>query len=209
MDEALYFSDDAKLFAEMIQEQWSLGPGEEPVVAYVPESYFMQARIGSIYVYKVSMPMSISTVDFRTVQRLGYVSLKLSVRDRERFFEWGQEVMRILLANRRSPVLRDWGYTFYEVTSVKDTPDLSGWYSSTFDIKLTRYNNPIRSHGFGPGVCPRDLPNGPADYGVNDPGECDQGWTGGSAEDTVDDPGECETGWTGGSVEDEPYDPCP
>ena len=68
MDEALYFSDDARLFADMLREQWSLGPGEEPVVSYVPESYFMQSRTGSIFVYRVSMPMSISTTDYRTLQ---------------------------------------------------------------------------------------------------------------------------------------------
>ena len=205
--EVEYFTDDAKLIAELLKEQWSLGPGEEPVVSYVPESYFMQSRTGSIFVYRVSMPMSISTTDYRTLQRLGYVAIKLSVRDRERFFVWGQEVMRILLANRRAPVLREYGYTFYEVSSVKETPDLSGWYSATYDIKLTCYNRPIISHGFGPDVCPRELPDGSADYGMNDPGECSSDeWTGGSAPDEPDDPGECEQGWTGGSAEDEPDD---
>ena len=154
MIENEFFTDDAKLFAELLKEQWSLGPGEEPTISYVPESYMMQARIGSIYIYTVSMPLSITTVDYRTLQRLGYVSIRLNVRDRTRFFTWGQEVMRILLANRRSTVLRDWGYTFYEVTSVKQTPDLSGWYTATFDIKLTCYNRGIKSSGFADEPCP-------------------------------------------------------
>ena len=153
MEENEFFTDDAKLFAELLKEQWSLGPGEEPTISYVPESYMMQARIGSIYVYTVSMPLSITTVDYRTLQRLGYVSIRLNMRDRNRFFIWGQEVMRILLANRRSTVLRDWGYTFYEVTSVKQTPDLSGWYTATFDIKLTCYNRGIKSSGFTDEPC--------------------------------------------------------
>lgn len=190
-DEVLYFSDDARLFAEMLREQWSLGPGEEPTISFEPESFFMQSRTGSIYVYSVSMPMSISTVDYRTMQRLGYVSLRLSVRDRRRFYVWGQEVQRILLANRRAPVLREYGYTFYVVSSIKQISDLSGWYSATFDIKLTCYNRGIVSSGFGPGACPRELPDGSGFGDVNDPGTC------GSDE------------WTGGQASDEPCDPCP
>lgn len=223
--EHLYFSDDSRLFAEMLRDQWSLGPGEAPVVEYKPESYFIQSRIGSIYVYQLSMPLSISTVDYRTMQRLGYVSMRLSTRDRERHYVWGQELMRILLANRRSPVLREWGYTFYEITSVKQTPDLSGWYTSTIDVRLVCYNRPIRSDGFGPyacrpcladgprdepldpGACPRGWTGGCADDGIGDPGECDRGWTGGSVPDEEDDPGNCDPGWTGGQAPDEDDDP--
>lgn len=227
MDEVEYFTDDARLIADLLREQWSLGPGEEPVVSFVPESQMMQARIGAIYVYTLSMPLNISTVDFRTMQKLGYVSMRLSNRDRARHFAWGQEVMRILLANRRSPRLGDNGYTFMEVTSVRQTPDLSGWYTATFDVKLTSYHRPIRSDGFGPDAArpwlPDGIPGGCPDPGIcdpgwtggraddppgDDPGECDRGWTGGQADDTVDDPGECDQGWTGGSSEDFDDDPC-
>lgn len=205
MDEVEYFTDDARLIAELIKEQWSLGPGEEPVVSYVPESFMMQARIGAIYVYPLSMPLSISTVDYRTMQKLGYVSIRLSTRDRERHFIWGQEVMRILLANRRAPALRRNGYTFMEITSSRMIPDLSGWYASTIDLKLTCYNRGIRSHGFGPDAVQCPLPDG--EPVGSDIGACDEGWTGGSVDDTVEDPGECDPGWTGGSVDDAVEDP--
>lgn len=211
MDEIEYFTDDARLIAELLKEQWSLGPGEEPNISYVPESFMIQARIGAIYVYPMSMPMNISTVDYRTIQKLGYVSIRLSTRDRDRHFAWGQEVMRILLANRRAPVLRRCGYTFMEVTSSRMTPDLSGWYTTTFDIKLTCYNRGIKSHGFGPDAEQCELPDGIGTHNVNDPGDYeDDGWTGGQAPDTQTDPGECdEDVWTGGQAQDEPDDPCP
>lgn len=192
MQENDFFTDDAQLIATLLKEQWSLGPGEEPNISYVPESYFIQARTGAIYVYTLSSPMSISTTDYRTLQRLGYVSIRLNVRDRQRFFVWGQEVMRIILANRRSPMLRTLGYTFMEVTSSRQHSDQSGWYTATFDIRLTSYNRGIVNHGFGPDACQEPLPDGDENRGVNDPGDCpDMEWTGGSAEDEIADPGRC------------------
>lgn len=149
MGRTRFFTDDAKLISDLISEKWSLGQGENPVVVYKPESYFVQSRTGSIFVYPVSYPNSIASTDYRSIQRIGYVSIKMSTRDRKRMFAWGEELYRILQENRRSPILQRNGYTFLEITSDKPTPDLSGWYSWTFDLKLTGYHRPIESDGFG------------------------------------------------------------
>lgn len=202
-----FFTDDAELISGLIGREWSLGPGENPVIVYKPESYFVQSRIGSIYVYPVSYPNSIASTDYRSVQRIGYVGIKMSVRDRDRMYAWGEELYRILLENRRSPILRRNGYTFLEITSDKPTPDLSGWYSWTFDIKLTGYHRPVVSDGFG-GLRQCPLPSAECTCDANDPGECDGEDISGSADDEPADPGECEKEDIAGSVGDEPTDPC-
>jgi hypothetical protein len=60
-----------------------------------------------------------------------------------------QEIYRIAMANRRLGQKRLGGFTYFEVINDRVQNDLSGWYTATMDIKLTSYNYPIKSAGFG------------------------------------------------------------
>lgn len=147
--EGRFFTDDAKLIADMIKRDWSLGPEYMPNVTFVPEEMAVNARLGYVFVYRVTRPNRITTVDYRTLGRESYVSVKISTRLRKDMFAFGDELMRIFLANRRLGQDRMDGYTYLEIQSDKETRDLSGWYSSTIDLKLVTYNKAIRSAGFG------------------------------------------------------------
>lgn len=144
-----FFTDDASLIANMIKSQWSLGPEYMPNVTYIPEEMAVSARLGYIYVYRITRPNRITTVDYRTLGRESYVSVKLSTRLRKDMFAFGEELFRIFMANRRLGQDRMEGYTYLEVQSDKETRDLSGWYTVTIDLKLVTYNKAIRSAGFG------------------------------------------------------------
>lgn len=144
-----FFTDDAALIANMIKDEWSLGPEYMPNVTFVPEEMAVSARLGYIYVYRITRPNRITTVDYRTLGRESYVSVKLSTRLRKDMFAFGEELMRIFLANRRLGQDRMQGYTYMEIQSDKETRDLSGWYTVTIDLKLVTYNKAIRSAGFG------------------------------------------------------------
>lgn len=150
-----FFSDDARMMAEMIQDQWSLGPGKEVNVAYEPEAYMTDARYGQIYVYLVSRNNSISTTDYRTLHRTARVSFRISNRFRDVHMEWCNEVYRILLANRRLGVWGLGGYTYYEILGDRTANDQQGWYTTTIDINLIGHCFPICSSGLGPD---RELP---------------------------------------------------
>ena len=53
------------------------------------------------------------------------------------------------MANRRLGQNRLDGFTYFEVINDRVQNDLSGWYTATMDIKLTSYNDPVKSAGFG------------------------------------------------------------
>lgn len=151
------FPEDERIVCDLLKSQWSLGPsGPVPVFAYLPESFLMNAgRTGSVYVYPVSATEEPSSTDYSTVKRVAYVAVRLSNRGRDQHFAEAREVRRILAANRRLGQSRDgkgnlgW-YTYLEVTGIRRATDLSGWYATTFEIRLTTYNLPFRSAGLGP-----------------------------------------------------------
>lgn len=143
------FSDEPAMIAEMLRENWSLGPEDTPTIAYVPEEYMTSARVALIYVYQVSRYNSISTTDYRSLQRTSFIAVRLNTRFRNKLFEFMQEVYRIIMANRRLGQKELGGYTYMEIINDRVQNDLSGWYTATMDVKLTSYAYPIQSAGFG------------------------------------------------------------
>ena len=141
--------DLPKIVADLIKSQWSLEIGDEPSVAYKRESYMMNSRIGAIYVYMISGTQNISTIDYRTTQRVANLSIRLSNPDRDRHLRWMEEIERILMVNRRAGPRVLGGFEFLEITSVSPANDLSGYHTTTIDIRLTGFAFRIRSAGFG------------------------------------------------------------
>lgn len=146
----MFEPDLPKLISEMLKEQWELDIGDEPVIAYRRDAYMMNSRVGGIYVYGLSIVPEISTIDYRTTQRVAQLSIRITNPDRDRHIRWVNEVYRIIMANRRAGVCRLAGYEFMEITSATPSNDLSGFYTDTIDIRMTGYAFGIRSDGFGP-----------------------------------------------------------
>lgn len=143
------YLDDAGLIGEMLKRDWELGVGKEPTIAYKPESYMMNARYGAIYIYQISRNTQINTTDYRTLQVTSHVGIKIASNFRENHFEICEEVKRILMTNRRGGKRKLGGYTYLEINNERFSNDLVGWYTTTIDIKLTSFNTPLRSPGFG------------------------------------------------------------
>lgn len=142
--------EDARLIADLIREEWDLDMENIPEsIEYRPESFMMNARVGAIYVYSVSVPFRIATTDYATVDRTGHVSIRVSNRFYENHLIWCNEIFRIIQANRRAgPDILN-GYEYMELTNYRPSTDLSGWYTTTFEIKLTAPHVPLKSPGFG------------------------------------------------------------
>lgn len=147
--ESTLFTDEPRMIAEYLRDQWSLGPDDTPTIAYVPEEYMTSARVAFIYVYQVSRYNSVSTTDYRTLQRTSFLAIRLNTRFRHKLFDYMQEVYRILMGIRRKGCSGLGGYTYFEVINDRVQNDLTGWYTATMDVKLTSYAYPIRSAGFG------------------------------------------------------------
>lgn len=146
--ETVIYSDDVKIIADLIKSEWSLGPEHTPNVIYEPQSFLAANRVGGIYVYKVSSNNRISAIDYQSLERSTTIGVRVSNPMRHNHLAWCQEVYRILLSNRRHhPVLGN--YLFLEVLGEKESNDLTAYYVTTIDVKLTRYNMPIKSAGFG------------------------------------------------------------
>lgn len=143
--------DDAELIYNLLVDQWSLDPWDTPEIRYEPEAMMVNARNGLIFISSMSQSTSIASIDYGSVTQTGYVSIRLSSRFKTDHFRWRNEIWRILMANRRlgRPDGRLGNYTFMEVTRTNRLTDLSGWYVSVFDVRLTGYCIPIDSTGLG------------------------------------------------------------
>lgn len=149
MDEPSLFTDEPKLIADMLRDNWSLGPDDTPTIAYIPEEYMTSARVAFIYVYQVSRYNSVSSTDYRTLQRTSFIAIRLNTRFRHKLFAYMDEIYRIIMNHRRVGQDELKGYTYLEIINDRIQNDLSGWYTATMDVKLTSYNYPIKSAGFG------------------------------------------------------------
>lgn len=140
--------DDAELIYNLIQEEWSLSH-DRPEIRFKPEGLMINARNGVIFISSSSEMYKVSTVDYSTLDKTGYVSIRLSSRFWEDHYRWRTEIWRILMENRRLGRMdgRLGDYTFLEVTKTHKMTDLSGWYVTVFEVRLTGYCVPIDSSG--------------------------------------------------------------
>lgn len=162
-----FYSDDVRMIHDLLKDHWDLGVGNEVNIEYKPEMYMTSARVGFIYVYQVGRPRRIASVDYATSNVESHVSIRVSNRFRENHFLWCGEVDRILNDYRRAGPRHLGGYTYLEITSDRPNNDLSGWYTTTFEVKLVRNHKPYRSAGFGEEV--NKLIEGCCEHG-----ECDR-----------------------------------
>ena len=79
-------ADLPQIIADLIKSQWSLELGDEPSVAYRRDAYMMNSRVGAIYVYMIAGTQNISTIDYRTTQRVANLSIRLAFRVRSAGF---------------------------------------------------------------------------------------------------------------------------
>lgn len=150
--ESPLFTDEPRMIAEMLRDNWSLGPDDIPTIAYVPEEYMTSANVAFIYVYQISRYNSVSTTDYRTIQRTSFLAIRMNTRFRHKLFQYMDEIYRIIMAHRRIGQKGLKGFTFMEVINDRIQNDVSGWYIATMDIKLTSYNYPVRSAGYGDSI---------------------------------------------------------
>lgn len=147
--ETVLFKDDVQFIAKLLKDQWSLGPGHEAPIEFLPESFMMNGRQGSIYVYQIARTNRITTSDYRTYERRSEITIRVSNRFRDEHFRWAQEVYRILMEWRRAGIYKLNGYSRIEVTSDHTDRDLSGYYASSISLSLINHAVPIESVGMG------------------------------------------------------------
>jgi len=144
-----FFMDDVAVITKMLQDSWSLGPEDTPVISYEMEGMMVDARKSYVFVYHVSRYNSVSSTDYLTLQRTSFVDIRVSSRSRKKLYEYTQEIYRIIYANRRLGPKYLNGYTWIEITNDRIGNDAQGWYSVLLSTKLMSYAYPIRSPGFG------------------------------------------------------------
>ena len=147
--EHIFFNDDPMLICNMLKDNWSLDEDNLPTFTCEPKEYMTSSRVALVYVYHISRYNSISTTDYSTLQRTSFLAIRLNTNNRMKFYEYMQEIYRILLSNRRIGAKNLHGYHYFEIINDRISNDLSGWYSCTLDVKMTSYASPIRSAGFG------------------------------------------------------------
>ena len=147
--ESILFSDDVGCITKILKDEWSLGPRDTPVIDFIPEAMMALAMPAYIYVYQVSRYNSISSTDYRTLQRNSFIGIRISTRSRDKMYEYMDEVYRILMANRRAGPQYLNHYTYMEAINDHIDNNSTGWYSATIDIKMISYCFRVRSPGFG------------------------------------------------------------
>lgn len=144
------FLDDVGFIMDMLKNNWTI-TDKVPTFSRETdvESFMMDARLGSVFVYSEGRRNTISTVDYRTLQRISRISVRVTTRFWDVMQVWGQEIYRIFMSHRRMGYDRTNGYGYFEVLSDNLTRDLSGWYVTTYEIQMTAYATPLRTDGFG------------------------------------------------------------
>lgn len=221
----MFYTDDAKMLSDLLSENWDTGLNSKPVFVYDRESLAANAYVGYVEVDRLTRTNAISAVDYRTIDRNSYLSVKVATRYRHDLFEYAEEVYRILLdMHRRAGPDVLGGWEFLEIQNDREGQDLSGFYTVTFDIKLTRYHAPIPRHGFGPRADQfRPQPEGvreddageeesydeswPSEGDV-DPGECSAEYPASYPPDGSVDPGDCASEYPEAWPPKSPVDPC-
>lgn len=144
-----FFPDDVAMVTKMLQDEWSLGLKQTPIISYDQQSLYADAREAYIFVYHVSGYNSISSTDYNTMQATTFLGIKVSCPFRDQLYTTMREVYRILLNNRRAGPKNLNGYTYFEIISHHLDEGELGWYSSTIDLKIISYCRPVYSPGFG------------------------------------------------------------
>lgn len=147
--ESVLASDDVGCIAKILKDDWSLPPYDTPVIDYIPEAVMAYAMPAYIYVYQVSRYNSISSTDYRTLQRNSFIGIRISTRSRDKLYLYLDEVYRILMANRRAGPQYLNHYTYMEAINDHIDNSANGWYSATVDVKMISYCFRIKSPGFG------------------------------------------------------------
>lgn len=147
--ETVLFTDEPQFIVNLLRENWSLREGDLPTIACIPEEYITSARAGFVYVYQISRYNSVSSTDYSSLQRTSFIAIRLNTRYREKLYEYMDEIYRIIYANRRVGQKGLMGFSYLEVINDRLMNDVSGWYTATMDVKMTSYNYPLRSAGFG------------------------------------------------------------
>ena len=78
-----FFMDDVAVITKMLQDGWSLGPENTPVISYEMEGMMVDARASYVFVYHVSRYNSVSSTDYLTLQRTSFVDIRVSSRSRK------------------------------------------------------------------------------------------------------------------------------
>ena len=144
-----YFNDDVKFLHDLLKDNWNTFPLEPPVFAYKPDQWMTSARVAMVYVYQISRYNSVSSVDYRTLQRTSFLAVRLQTQNRDSFYAYMDELYKIIYAHRRVGQKNLHGYTYLEIINDRIVNDLTGWYTATLDVKLVSYNYPVESDGFG------------------------------------------------------------
>ena len=149
MEESVLASDDVACIAKILKDDWSLSPRDTPVIRFIPETEAAFAMPSEIYVYQVSRYNSISSTDYRTLQRNSFIGIRISTRSRDVLYRHMDEVYRILMANRRAGLQYLNHYTYMEAINDHIDNGSLGWYTATIDVKLISYCFRVKSPGFG------------------------------------------------------------
>ena len=148
-EEVIMASDDVGCITKILKDDWSLGPYDTPVIDFVPEATMAMAIPAYIYVYQVSRYNSISSTDYRTLQRNSFIGIRISTRSRDVLYRYMDEVYRIMMANRRAGPQFLNHYSYLEVINDHIDNSSVGWYSATIDVKMIAYCFRVKSPGFG------------------------------------------------------------
>ena len=143
------FVDDVKLITDMLNENWSFGVEDHPIISYDQDTVMANGRDAYIFVYQVSRYNSVSSTDYATLQRNSFVGIRISTMGRDQMYKYMNEVYRIIMDFRRAGPKHLNQYTFMEAVNDHIDNGSLGWYSATIDVKLMNYCFHLKSPGLG------------------------------------------------------------
>ena len=151
--ENLFYTDDVGFVANLIDANWSLEDR--------PKIYFKQDRMarenypyGSIYVYTLGKSPSKVGINYDAMKMSHRICIDVqNPENRERHYNWLQELYRIFFKYRRAGRKKLQGYDYIELPNEVFKHGYVNFYHSTFEINLVTEARPIFQSGFGDVIC--------------------------------------------------------
>lgn len=144
------FTDDVKMLADLIRDNWSLEFNSVPNIYFDQNSMARNNVPSSIYIYSLGVSNSRVGINYEAVKRTHRLSVDVQTPvNRQLHFDMCNEVYRILMSFRRAgkDVLGGWDYM--DVTANGFKSGYSAYYQDSMDVTLTSEITIIESPGFG------------------------------------------------------------
>lgn len=152
-DEDAFFTDDVATICSILEENWDI-PLPKPNFYREQDTMVRNNNPGSIYIYSLGRNNQRYGINYDSVKRTHRISIDVqNPENRQRHYDWMNEIYRILMKYRRAGKCRLQGWDYIEISNDTFRQGYTRFYHDVMEINLIREVRLISSGGYGTDDC--------------------------------------------------------